>query len=363
MIDTYRFGCRCAGLSLVELMVAIAISSILLAGVGNIYVGNKTSYLVAEENARMQENARFALDALAKDIRMAGYRGCDAETTRFANTLNGATSWMTDLESGIIGYEGGVDTFPPEFSASAMGTTDAITVVRADSDDSYIVASHNPTAASLQLAGNHDLKRGEILVITDCDQTSIFQQSNTNINDTISVVVHNTGAPTTPGNCTKKLFTDPSQSRADCSDVSDFDSVAFGGDAMLMRLLSNSYFIGLENGIPTLYQEGITHGPTTTTTLSTTRRALVQGVQDMQILYGEDTAGADGVPDQFKLASAVADWKDVVAVRLSLLLRSERELNTTPQSYTFAGTTTTPVDRYIRRVFTSTIKLRNRGDR
>ncbi len=294
MINVPESGKWNKGLSLVELMVAIAVSGILLAGVGNIYVGNKVSYLVAEESSRMQENARFALNALTKDIRMAGYRGCDAQTTRFSNTLSGASSWLTDIESGIIGYEGGVSAFPAEFSANVSGSTDAITVIRADSDDSYIVVSHNQTTAALQLNGNHDLKQGEMLLITDCIQTSVFQQSNANISDNISVVSHETGATVTPGNCTQSLFTDPSLSRADCSDTSNFDLQPFGSDAMLTRLLANAYFIGLENGEPTLYQESVTHGSATTTTLSTNRRALVQGVEDMQVLYGEDTAGLCG---------------------------------------------------------------------
>lgn len=363
MINVPELGKWSKGLSLVELMVAIAVSSILLAGVGNIYVGNKMSYLVAEESSRMQESARFALNDMTKDIRMAGYRGCDSETTRFANTLNGTNGWLVDLESGIIGYEGGVSTFPTEFGANVTGSTDAVIIIRADSDDSYIVVSHTPSSATLQLNGNHDLKQGEILFITDCIQASVFQQSNVNINDTISVVVHNTGAAVTPGNCTKKMFTNPSLSAADCSDTSDFDEQPFGNDAMLSRLLANAYFIGLENGIPTLYRQSVTHGSATTTTLSTNRQALVQGVEDMQVLYGEDTAGSDGVPDQFRTADSVADWKNVVAVRLTLLMRSTRELNNVPQNYTFNGTAVTPTDRYIRRTYTSTIKLRNRGDR
>lgn len=348
------------GLSLVELLVAIVVSSILLAGVGNIYISNKISYLVTEESSRMQENARYALNIMSENIRMAGYRGCDSETTRFANTLNGSPAW---LEPGIKGYEGGADIFPPEFSASATGSTDAITIVRGDSEDSFIIDSHNPSSAVIQLTGNHNLKRGEILLISNCEQVSIFQQSNVNTNDTISTVVHNTGAATVPGNCDKGLFTDPSLSRADCSNTSNFSAQPFGRDAMLMRLLADSYFIGLENGIPTLFQESITHGEATTDVLSTTRRALTQGVEDMQILYGEDTTSSDGIPDQFLTADTVSNWANVIAVRLSLLIRSSRELNNSPQDYTFDGSTVTPADRYIRRVYTSTINLRNRGDR
>jgi len=64
------------GISVVEIMVSIAISLILLAGVMQIMFTNKQTYRVQEAFARLQENGRFAMDFLAKDIRMAGFIGC-----------------------------------------------------------------------------------------------------------------------------------------------------------------------------------------------------------------------------------------------------------------------------------------------
>ena len=56
------------GISIVEIMVSIAISLILLAGVMQIMLTNKQTYRVQEAFARLQENGRFAMDFLAKDM-------------------------------------------------------------------------------------------------------------------------------------------------------------------------------------------------------------------------------------------------------------------------------------------------------
>jgi type IV pilus assembly protein PilW len=87
---------------------------------------------------------------------------------------------------------------------------------------------------------------------------------------------------------------------------------------------------------------------------------LVEGVEDMQILYGVDN-DTDGFPNQYMPANLVADFEEVVAVRVQLLLQSMNDfVADVPQTYTFNGATVTPGDRRIRQVFTSTIALRNR---
>jgi type IV pilus assembly protein PilW len=60
-------------------------------------------------------------------------------------------------------------------------------------------------------------------------------------------------------------------------------------------------------------------------------------------------------------AVTTANWPNVVSVRISLLVQSpEDNLVDAPQTYTFNSVTTTPADRRLRHVFTSTIGLRNR---
>ena len=80
----------------------------------------------------------------------------------------------------------------------------------------------------------------------------------------------------------------------------------------------------------------------------------------MQVTYGEDTDG-DKSPNYFVTAPNVTDWEKVVAARITLLLRSsDNNITQSNQTYTYNGTTTTATDRRLRRVFTTTIAIRNR---
>lgn len=62
-----------AGLTLLELMISLALGLLLLTGIGTIYVGSNQTYRVQEQNARIQESGRYALDVIGRSLRQAGY--------------------------------------------------------------------------------------------------------------------------------------------------------------------------------------------------------------------------------------------------------------------------------------------------
>ena len=76
-----------AAFSLVELLIAMTLGLILLAGMISVFAGNKRSSDLNSAMADIQENARFALDTLARDIRMAGFQGCVDINSGPANLL------------------------------------------------------------------------------------------------------------------------------------------------------------------------------------------------------------------------------------------------------------------------------------
>jgi type IV pilus assembly protein PilW len=80
------------GFSLVELVVAMAISLVVMAGVYKVYVTQQDTYLLQEQVAEMQQNARVAKYVLTKDIRMVGYN-----PTRKLNVGNFVTSFVSKL--------------------------------------------------------------------------------------------------------------------------------------------------------------------------------------------------------------------------------------------------------------------------
>ena len=67
--------CNEKGLSLVELMISLAIGSLITAGVVQLYTANSATYSLVMGQSRMQESARFALAFISRDVQRAGHRG------------------------------------------------------------------------------------------------------------------------------------------------------------------------------------------------------------------------------------------------------------------------------------------------
>src|SRR5690554_1009663 len=65
-----------AGLSIIEIMVALLLSSLLTLGLVQVFTGNSQSFRLNEANSRVQESGRIALEMLSRAVRNAGYYGC-----------------------------------------------------------------------------------------------------------------------------------------------------------------------------------------------------------------------------------------------------------------------------------------------
>lgn len=353
------------GFTLLELMISITLGLILVAGVAYTYLGNRATYRQQDGLARMQEGARYAFEVLDFDIRMAGFTGCTASTT--ANVLNPGFGDL--FAEPLTGYQEGVSVFPSTITATRTNG-DALSVLRANTDNEYIVdAGYNPNASQFMLKNNHDLKQGELLVITDCKHAATFQMANVNVNNTIKTVDRNTGNATVPGNCTQGLGLTMAGVPA-CGTVNGAP-YTYAEGSRVYRLSGNTYFIGTNAaGQPALFRQRLTQSGGNATTVA---EELVEGVEDLQITYGIDrTATADNIVDAYVTANQVTDvatpgatdadkWRRVLSVKISLLMRSiENNVTTESQTYTYDGTTTTPVDRRLRKVFSTTIAVRNR---
>jgi type IV pilus assembly protein PilW len=64
-----------SGITLIELMVALAIGSFLMIGAIQIYNQSRQAFVVNESIARVQETAQFAMDTIEADLRMASNWG------------------------------------------------------------------------------------------------------------------------------------------------------------------------------------------------------------------------------------------------------------------------------------------------
>ena len=180
-------------------------------------------------------------------------------------------------------------------------------------------------------------------MVSNCRGADIFQVTNTTNSTKASqnAVVHNTGTGS-PGNYNPDSC--KGGGNAHCL------SQTYGSDAALFELQAVTYTIAAgASGEPALWRSE-----------NGTDVELVEGVEEMQVLYGIDDDN-DNYANQYVASDAVADMNDVIAVRFMLLVRSEDAfVAEVPQTYNFNGNTVTPADRRLRQVFTTTIGLRNR---
>lgn len=206
------------GLSLIELMIAITLGLIIVAAMISLYVNAQESYRINENMSRLQENARFAVSFITRDIRMADYRECP----------NRSVSHLSDAVSGQDGQTG-----------------------------------------------------------DDPDTVTIVYQSNI---------------------CNTAL-----------ARVTKIYSIRTG-----------------QSGNPALFRSTNGGDP----------EELVEGIENLQILYGEDTDG-NIVPNHFVNAAGVTDMANVTSIRFTLTART-------------LGTNITSSGGRLTREFTSTVTLRNR---
>ena len=347
-----------AGLSLIELMIAMVLGLTLMAGALQVFLGSKKSFMYNEETGSMQEGARYAMEFITRDARMAGYFGCGSQT--IANTLNpyedDEDAWAFNFNQGMVGYDGDDAAFPDDFPVAARPTlalgaalpkSDVFTILRGATENAaYTVASHNPTAAVIDIVGTHPFDSSRIMMISDCDHAAVFQFTGNNSQK----FGHNAGGSENPGNCTRGLGL-PVVCTANGT------AYTYGGDAYVMEVLSHAYYVATAaNNVPSIYRLEISGGIID----EKKEEELVQGVENMQAFYGVDGNG-DGVADRYVIAAATIDWTTIVSLRLHILTRSLTEVTSEPVDFRFVGTTYTPTDKYLRKEFITTVKIRNRG--
>ena len=129
---------RCHGFSLVELMVALVITLILLAGIGQIYLSSKKSFTIQDTLGHQQENARYAVETIAQDLRRVSYWGGNADIGLILGTLGmvnddgncstSDTTWGRMLDRPIYGKNNPIrHPQHPAMTASLTATTWTVT--------------------------------------------------------------------------------------------------------------------------------------------------------------------------------------------------------------------------------------------
>ena len=326
-----RISKKQGGMSLVELMVAITLSLILTLGIIQIFSSSKQTGRVQEALARLQENARFTLDILSRDLRMAGQLGCNSN----ADVRNSSDGQLDNSAlGGLFGYEWS-DTLAVALTGS-NATPDAGTVV--DNTDVIVVMAAGTGSVPATSNGTtidavvDDLAVGDPAIISDCESADVF----------VVDAVDTTNGTTTAIQALSKDY---------------------AAGAELAPLHYTAYYLRVDDGERHLYRTYV-NGISASAGISSD--PLLSGIEDLQILYGETQN--DGTIRYVAADAAGLDMERVTSLRLHLLLATEEDnLATTPQTYWFYDPDTnavaehTATDRRLYRSFTTTIQLRNQG--
>ena len=290
------------GLSLVELMIALAISVIISLGVVNLFLQTKVSFMQDEEISRLQENGRWALRYVARELSMTGFYG---------NVVSG----------GIIG------STLPVASDCGVGWT---------LDTGQSLEHLNDVTDTLAVTTYGCLSTGDVVPGTDI----------------IAVRQAHVGTDQS-----SKLVRGSDLTLADRTPGSGVDAWEYQPQLLFVRPWSST----VGDGIPTLCTRKITR--TVATLKVDDEECLVEGVENLQIEYGLDTSSPpDFAADYYTADPTAAELAEAVNARIYILTRSINEVRgyTNDKSYQLGETTVAAAnDGHYRRMLQTTVVLRN----
>ena len=271
----------------------------------------------------------MGLEVIARDVRMADFWGCASDITNVVNNLDNSGAGFVDFAGGGIGGTEG-----------ASGAPDTLILRGGVSTGLNLEPPYGPQAsANIKVSAGNDIEQGDIIFISDCGQGDIFQVTNANPGGT-GTIVHNTGGTTDPGNYN---VANPGCPGANAHCLSQ----VYGADASIFNVQELTYNIGAgSEGQPALFRNGAEY---------------LDGVEDLQVLYGEDT-DASSVANYFVPADQIADMNNVISIRFAMVTRSQNDNLTggATQSYAVLGTDKTAPDQRLRQVYMTTVNIRNR---
>lgn len=322
-----RFGAAgVRGFTLIELMVAMLLGLVVIAGVGSVFLSNQRVYGTNRALSDVQDSSRIAFELLARDIRNAGLTAC-SNSSRVSNVLNagpinGGAAWWADWNNAVHGYAGD-DSDVPAGTGSGDRVVGAPSIQLIGGDEaSFSVATHAPSTALFTLnESSADLNPNGVYVVCDFDHAAIFKSSA--FNNAAKTIAHGTAGE----NCSAGLGY-PTV----CTGTAN--TYTFGANSLITQLNAADWYVGRNPANGTSLYRLARSGN------GFERFEMVRGVTSMALGYHQP-----GLATAFVDASSVTNWALVSAVRVTLRVQSSDE-----------AADASPIDR----AFTTTTTLRNR---
>lgn len=358
------FAKRQRGLTLIELMVAITVGLFVVAALAILFSQQSFTQNELEKSSRQVENGRYAMSLLRDDIRLAGYINDYGGTFTPPSTLPDpcfipTTASDASLDAALAlpvqGYDAAVSA-STSFSPTSLGNT----------------------CSSVAALGVANVKEGtDILVVRRADPlpvgstgvtiaaSGVYVQAGVK-NETFGYAVRRATSASAPSDFSYELIKSPSNVRtAVAAPVRNYVVNIYYVSPCSRPASGSNCSAQADNGtpIPTLKRLELSGA-------SFVSVPLVEGIEDMQVEYGYDSAGADGVPDTFGVApTSAAAAANITAVRIHLLARNtdrtpghtDTKVYSLGSSGIASGTSTAGPfgDGYKRHVFSQVIRVVN----
>ena len=345
------------GASLLELLLAVALGVSMTTAIVQLFVANSRSQAMLAGQARLQESARHALDFLARSARGAGYFGCAARGN-VANGLNGDWRQLPELDAtaALEAFDGDEAGATPRLPARGGSGARAfksrnrinpnrlqpgsdIAVFRRADAGSPLAAALTRDSQPLVVADAEDrFDADDFVLLSMCGQAALFRVSSTARSGGRTTLARAAGQGLFGNRAGASLF----------STTSPYGDADGPRGATAALLLTEFYFVARSSaannrGQPvwSLWRKTSTAAPA----------ELVQGIDELQVLFGIDTTPTDGddAPNRYVDAGVGTTAAEAAAARSVYFAVTASSVDAV-----------TADERVLRQTFSRTVALRNR---
>jgi len=326
------------GFSLVELLVAMVLASLIIAGIMQVFLSSKQAFKLSESLVRVQENGRFAMSYISTAVRQSGSFGCVAEDKSIKDALG--------KEIGIENIKNHIPLLIHTTDAVQDGTKDGPVVTgKFDDPDTLQLLQYSNNSAQviptstksgeIHLAAGGAFIPSTLVLVSDCEWGDYIQAGP----GTTNTVIFDAPTPNIQNRYTQQ------------------NKVAMATEVRAVAFSIKDETLMVKNGLSAAQE-------------------LVSGIENIQFSFGVDTDNPtlngnakDNVPNYFDdFDNIPTEHRDkIIAIRIKVLAvsasSSSDNVTTEPQEVTFGGTkekTIKMTDTRLRKTFETTIALRNR---
>lgn len=315
---------RASGFTLIELMIAMLLGLVVIAGVTSVFLAGQQSFRTNDSLAEVQDSSRVAFELMARDIREAGLTGCNSANDRITNVLtnspgNAATpTWWADWSNAVHGYDD-ASTDPAIKGLTGVGAPvagfNSLELLSAG-NLSVTIANDVPGTGFQLNQSTSDIGIGDVIVACSPDHAAILQITGpTASGGTTLQANYNTGAKVSPGNCSSNLGFPNTACSGNSPDYT------FPPNSKIAKLTGVDWYIGTNPaGGTSLYRVNLQNKAGT---INVQTQEMVRNVTGMTITYLNPAIGAIG--SKFQTASVITannGWAGVTAVNVALTIRS-----------------------------------------